>query len=216
MNATIQFTCPLCQKQMKLPSATVGQQWKCPGCGQVVTFTAGSSQTSPINPVAQIQPVLVQPVAVSPPAVQSQPTPASQHVFQHINTNTSRSRRRRSARKQGLTGIQKAVIAYVAIGLFAGIISLVAFRGSSGPIKNKRSSNSSTGISSSVQQAKDALMETSRKMDGDFARVMHDIVQSAETGGAPWSICDKRAYGGHFSSETLAAYQKWRSAMLAD
>jgi hypothetical protein len=78
------------------------------------------------------------------------------------------------------------------------------------------SSNSPGGLSSSLQRAKDALIETSRKMDGDFVVVMIDIVQSAETGGTPMSICDQRAYEGHFSLETLIAYQKWRSAMLAD
>ena len=82
--------------------------------------------------------------------------------------------------------------------------------------QHNRSSNSPGGLSSSVQRAKDALIETSRKMDGDFVVVMIDIVQSAETGGTPMSICDQRAYDGHFSFETLAAYQKWRSAMLAD
>jgi hypothetical protein len=78
------------------------------------------------------------------------------------------------------------------------------------------SSSSPRGLSSSLQRAKDALIETSRKMDGDFVIVMIDIVQSAETGGTPMSICDQRAYAGHFSLETLVAYQKWRSAMLAD
>ena len=44
MNATIQFTCPLCKKQMKLPATTVGRQGNCPGCKQVVTIQVDSPQ----------------------------------------------------------------------------------------------------------------------------------------------------------------------------
>jgi hypothetical protein len=118
--------------------------------------------------------------------------------------------------------------------LFFGIVGLITFGAapwfelpeqqsvewSSGDVaqnqQHNSSSNSSGSLVSSVQRAKDKLIETSRKMDGDFVVVMIDIVQSAETGGTPMSICDQRAYEGHFSLETLVAYQKWRSAMLAD
>ena len=38
MNETIHFTCPECNHQIQLPSATIGKQGKCPACDQVVSI----------------------------------------------------------------------------------------------------------------------------------------------------------------------------------
>jgi hypothetical protein len=88
MNATIQFTCPHCSHQMKLPSSTVGKQGKCPSCSAVVAITASQpganaseNQVAPKQPVAA--PASPQPVhrnqQQSPAAVASPtPQPASE------------------------------------------------------------------------------------------------------------------------------------------
>ena len=55
MNATIQFTCPLCQKKMNLPATTVGRQGNCPGCKQVVTIQVDPPQLEPQPPTPETQ-----------------------------------------------------------------------------------------------------------------------------------------------------------------
>ena len=74
MNATIQFTCPQCSHQMKLPSSTVGKQGKCPSCSTVITITA----SQPGANANEIQVAPKQPVAepASPQAVQRIQQPA--------------------------------------------------------------------------------------------------------------------------------------------
>jgi hypothetical protein len=83
MNATIQFTCPHCQKQMKLPSSTVGKQGKCPSCSAVITVTASQLggnaneiQVASKQPVADpTSPQPVQRVQQQAPAAVASPTP---------------------------------------------------------------------------------------------------------------------------------------------
>ena len=153
MNATIQFTCPLCQKQMTLPSATVGQQGKCPGCGQVVTITAGAAQMPPVNPAAQNQPVLVNPVD-SPPTI-----PSSAPVVnppEQVNSGDSPF----AKLGQVVTGLQqhsrrtqgKKVNGWVIGGVIFGgmfLLSLIFSLSQMGNISNLRSDTSSSQSQSS-------------------------------------------------------------------
>ena len=52
MNATIQFTCPHCQRQMNFPAAAAGQQGKCGGCQQIVMIQPNSQSAGPAVPPA--------------------------------------------------------------------------------------------------------------------------------------------------------------------
>jgi hypothetical protein len=84
MNAKVQFTCPHCNHQMKLPSSTVGKQGKCPSCSAVITITASqpagpSANQVPVTPqqpsAAIISPQPVQRVQQQAPAAVASPTP---------------------------------------------------------------------------------------------------------------------------------------------
>jgi hypothetical protein len=84
MSDTIQFTCPQCSHQMKLPSSTVGKQGKCPSCNAVVTITASQPagpsanqvQVTPQQPSAAIiSPQPVQRIQQQAPAAIASPTP---------------------------------------------------------------------------------------------------------------------------------------------
>lgn len=71
-----------------------------------------------------------------------------------------------------------------------------------------------------VAEARKVLLETARRMDGDFVEVVADIVDAVESGDQPWSVADKRMYefrpGHHqFASETIAAYEKWKAARIS-
>jgi DNA-directed RNA polymerase subunit RPC12/RpoP len=91
MSDTLQFTCPECGKQMKLPAATAGRQGSCPACKKRVTIkpdppaAAAPAPAIPLAEVAEpvgdvlaalvvepqfVQPELVQPEMVQPEMVQ--------------------------------------------------------------------------------------------------------------------------------------------------
>jgi hypothetical protein len=80
-------------------------------------------------------------------------------------------------------------------------------------------SDSGSGVQSESQSpaaAKKHLLDTAKKMDGPFAAVVQDVVDSVESGDAPWSIADERMQDGDFTPETMAAYQAWRNAMISN
>lgn len=85
------------------------------------------------------------------------------------------------------------------------------------------STESSRGVRTPAVQVPDLrkeLLDTARRMDGDFVEVVADIVDAVETGDQPWSVADKRMYefrpGYHqFSSETIAAYERWKAARIS-
>ena len=71
-----------------------------------------------------------------------------------------------------------------------------------------------------VAEARKQLLDTARKMDGDFVVVVANIVDTVESGQHPWSVADGRMHefrpGQHqFARETIAAYERWRAARIA-
>lgn len=69
----VEFPCPGCSSQLRVPSSIVGQQAKCPKCNEVVTVERPplSAQPVPAAPVAPVQQAA--PVVAPAPAVASTP-----------------------------------------------------------------------------------------------------------------------------------------------
>ena len=68
----------------------------------------------------------------------------------------------------------------------------------------------------SAAEARKELMDTAKKMEGPFAAAIEGYVKAVENGNWPWSMADNEFQPGKFTPETIAAYNKWRAAKLAD
>ena len=97
-----------------------------------------------------------------------------------------------------------------------GVASLL-FKSPDGSTESSRGVRTPTG---QITDLRKQLLDTARRMDGDFVEVVADIVDAVETGDQPWSVADKRMYefrpGYHqFASETIAAYERWKEARIS-
>lgn len=72
-----------------------------------------------------------------------------------------------------------------------------------------------------IAEARKQLLDTARRIEGDFIEVVADIVDAVESGDQPWSVADHRmreSRPGHhrFSRETIAAYERWKATVIAE
>ena len=91
-------------------------------------------------------------------------------------------------------------------GLVRTSVALVGGQGFSG-----------TGLTArNAEQAKQHLIETTKKYDGDFARAVVAYVDAIESGRWSWGMADKEMIKGPFTAETKQAYRDWRKAKVAE
>ncbi|MBX3400411.1 MAG: hypothetical protein KF873_16885 [Gemmataceae bacterium] len=95
----------------------------------------------------------------------------------------------------------RSVFRGVAVLALAAVIGCVGCSGSGGK---------------SAADARAELIATAKKMEGGMWVAVEDYVKSVERGEWSWSIADMNFAPGKFTPETIAAYQKWRAAKLAE
>lgn len=68
-----------------------------------------------------------------------------------------------------------------------------------------------------IAQARKELIDTAKQMEGGmWGAVEYWVVEKERVPDLAWSILDEQFQpGGNFTPETLAAYRKWRAAMIA-
>jgi hypothetical protein len=67
-----------------------------------------------------------------------------------------------------------------------------------------------------VADARRNLVETAKKMEGAMAEAVVAWVENKEQNPeVPWSMMDEEFSPGKFTPETIAAYKRWRAAMIA-
>lgn len=97
------------------------------------------------------------------------------------------------------------------------LVLLISGLAGCGPGSDKPAATGTGGGKAvSAAEARKELMDTAEKMEGILAINVASVVQAVESGGWPWSVADKEFRPGGFSPETIAAYQKWRTAKLAE
>jgi hypothetical protein len=88
--STIEFACPYCDRQSRVPASFAGKQGKCPGCQKVIEVPdpnegapppdPGSAPTMAIPPEA-VAPTVLEPPPTSPPPRNVGKPPAKDEVF---------------------------------------------------------------------------------------------------------------------------------------
>jgi hypothetical protein len=78
------------------------------------------------------------------------------------------------------------------------------------------SRNDGAAPQTSSAAARRELIETAKTMEGGLWEAVEGYVEAVENGTWGWSTADKEFLTGQFTPETIAAYQKWRAAKLAE
>jgi hypothetical protein len=129
-----------------------------------------------------------------------------------------RARSKKRANR-GLSGQQRTGLLVAVAGLLIAIVVGVNLLQGSGEQSGSSASWFSFGKLSAAE-AKERLLEISRKHDGAFAACTRSVVKCVESGNWPLSMGDgqMREYvaKGTITQETYAAYEVWRKAYLAE